>query len=72
MWFGKLEVTELKMLRFFLFGVTMKDMIRNEYIRGPFQVECFGDKLTNNVKLVAEQRCAVIFTYVTYLCIWAY
>ena len=39
-----LEVAELKMLRFAL-GVTRKDKIRNEHIRGTGKVKRLGDKL---------------------------
>ena len=40
---AEMEVAELKMLRFSL-GVTRKDKIRNEYIRGTAQVGKFGEK----------------------------
>ena len=40
----ELEVAEMKMLRFSL-GVTRKDRIRNEYIRGTAHVRGFGDKV---------------------------
>ena len=40
---AKMEVAELKMLRFSL-GVTRMDKIRNEYIRGTSQVGRFGEK----------------------------
>ena len=40
---AELEVAELKMLRFAL-GVTRKDKIRNDYIRGTAHVRRFGDK----------------------------
>ena len=40
----ELEVAEMKMLRFSL-GVTRKDRIRNEYIRGTVHVRGFGDKV---------------------------
>ena len=38
-----LEVAEMKMLRFAM-GVTRKDKIRNEYIRGTVKVERLGMK----------------------------
>ncbi|KAI5628469.1 receptor tyrosine-protein kinase erbB-3 precursor [Silurus asotus] len=41
---AKLEVAELKMLRFSL-GVTTMNKIRNEFIRGTAHVRCFGDKV---------------------------
>lgn len=37
-----LDVAELKML-IFLLGVTTRDRIRNEYVRGIDQAERFGD-----------------------------
>ena len=37
----EMEVAEMKMLRFSM-GVTRKDKIRNEYIRGTVKVEWFG------------------------------
>ncbi|XP_065658443.1 uncharacterized protein LOC136082953 [Hydra vulgaris] len=40
----EMEVSEMKMLRF-SFGVTKKDRIRNEFIRGSAHVACFGDKV---------------------------
>lgn len=40
---AKLEVEELKILRFSL-GVTKMDKIRNECIRGTVQLEQFGDR----------------------------
>ena len=40
---GKMEVAELKMVRWAL-GVTRKDKIRNEYVRGTAKL---GDKLRN-------------------------
>ena len=39
-----MEVAEMKMLRFAM-GVTRKDMIRNEYIRGTVKVERLGMKM---------------------------
>ncbi|XP_077407522.1 uncharacterized protein LOC144038707 [Vanacampus margaritifer] len=41
---AELEVAEMKMLRFSL-GVTRKDRIKNEYIRGTAHVKGFGDKV---------------------------
>ena len=41
---AELEVAEIKMLRFSL-GVTRKDRIRNEHIRGTAHVGRFGDKV---------------------------
>ncbi|XP_065671877.1 uncharacterized protein LOC136089732 [Hydra vulgaris] len=41
---SEMEVSEMKMLRF-SFGVTKKDRIRNEFIRGSAHVACFGDKV---------------------------
>lgn len=46
---AKLEVEELKILRFSL-GVTKMDKIRNECIRGTVQLEQFGD--TGKVEIV--------------------
>ena len=43
---GKMEVTELKMVRWAL-GVTRKDKIRNEYVRGTAKIAKLGDKLWN-------------------------
>ena len=40
----KMEVTELKMVRWAL-GVTRKDKIKNEYVRGTAKIEKLGDKL---------------------------
>ena len=50
---AEMEVAELKMLRFSL-GVTRKDKIRNEYIRGTAQVRRFGEKTRE-----ARLRCMV-------------
>ena len=41
---GKMEVAELKMVRWAL-GVTRKDKIRNEYVRGTAKITKVGDKL---------------------------
>ena len=41
---GKMEVTELKMVRWAL-RVTRKDKIRNEYVRGTAKIAKLGDKL---------------------------
>ena len=43
---GKMEVAELKMLRWALW-VTRKDKIRNEYLRGTAKIAKLGDKLRN-------------------------
>ena len=40
----EMEVAEMKMLRFVM-GVTRKDKIRNEYIRGTVKVEQLGMKM---------------------------
>ena len=42
----KMEVAELKMVRWAL-GVTRKDKIRNEYLRGTAKIARLGDKLRN-------------------------
>ena len=41
---GKMEVADLKMVRWAL-GVTRKDKIRNEYLRGTAKIAKLGDKL---------------------------
>ena len=43
---GKMEVTELKMVRWVL-GVTRKDKIRNKYMRGTAKIAKLRDKLRN-------------------------
>ena len=43
---GKMEVAELKMVRWAL-GVTRKDKIRNDYVRGTTKIAKLGDKLRN-------------------------
>ena len=43
---GKMEVAELKMVRWAL-GVTRKNKIRNEYVRGTAKIAKLGDKLWN-------------------------
>ena len=43
---GKMEFAELKMMRWAL-GVTRKDKIRNEYVRGTAKIAKLGDKLRN-------------------------
>ena len=43
---GKMEVADLKMVRLAL-GVTRKDKIRNEYLRGTAKIAKLGDKLRN-------------------------
>ena len=43
---AKMEVAELKMVRWAL-GVTIKDQIRNEYVRGIAKIAKLGDKLRN-------------------------
>ena len=43
---GKMEVAELKMVRWAV-GVTRKDKIRNEYVRGTAKIAKLGDKLCN-------------------------
>ena len=42
----KMEVAELKIVRWAL-GVTRKDKIRNEYVRGTAKIAKLGDKLRN-------------------------
>ena len=41
---GKMEVAELKMVRWAL-GVTRKDKIKNEYVRGTAKIAKLGEKL---------------------------
>ena len=43
---GKMEVAELKIVRWAL-GVTTKDKMRNEYMRGTVKIAKLGDKLWN-------------------------
>ena len=43
---GKMEVAELKMVRWAL-GVTRKNKIRNEYVKGIAKIAKIGDKLRN-------------------------
>ena len=43
---GKMEVAELKMVRWAL-GVTRKDKVRNESVRGTAKIANLGDKLRN-------------------------
>ena len=43
---GKIQVAELKIVRWAL-GVTRKDKIRNEYVRGTAKIAKLGDKLWN-------------------------
>ena len=43
---GKMEIAELKMVRWAL-GVTRKDKIRNEYVRGTSKIAKLGEKLQN-------------------------
>ena len=43
---GKMEVAELQMVRWAL-GVTRKDKIRKEYVRGTAKIAKLGDKLRN-------------------------
>ena len=43
---GKMEVSEFKMVKWAL-GVTRKDKIRNEYVRGTAKIEKLGEKLRN-------------------------
>ena len=43
---GKMEVADLKMVRWAL-GVTKKNKIRNEYVRGTAKIAKLGDKLRN-------------------------
>ena len=43
---GKMEVAELKLVRWAL-GVTIKDKIRSEYVRGTAKIAKLGDKLRN-------------------------
>lgn len=50
----------------------LSDLFLNHFVH-IMKTERNSLTVTNNVKLVAEQkRCAVIFTYITYLCIWGY
>ena len=46
-----MEVAELKMVRWAL-GVTRKDKIRNEYVRGTAKIAKLGDKLEYKTTLV--------------------
>ena len=41
---GKMEVAELKIMRWAL-GVTRKDKIRNEYVKGTAKIAKLGDKI---------------------------
>ena len=41
---GKMKVAELKMVKWAL-GVTRKDKIKNEYVRGTAKIAKLGDKL---------------------------
>ena len=50
-----MEVTELKMVRWAL-GVTRKDKIGNEYVRGTAKIAKLGDKLTTSRVRVAAQN----------------
>ena len=43
---GKMEVAELKMVRWAL-GVTRKDKVRNDYVRGTAKIAKLEDKLRN-------------------------
>ena len=43
---GKMEIAELKMVKWAL-GVTRKDKIRNEYVRGTAKIAKLGEKLRN-------------------------
>ena len=43
---GKMEIAELKMVRWAL-GLTRKDKIRNEYVRGTAKIAKLGEKLRN-------------------------
>ena len=43
---GKMKVAELKMVRWAL-GVTRKDKIRNEYVKGTTKIAKLGNKLRN-------------------------
>ena len=47
----EIEVAEMKMLRFAM-GVTKKDKIRNEYIRGTIKVERLGMKMREGIEVV--------------------
>ena len=48
---GKMEVAELKMVRWAL-GVTRKDKIRNEYVRGTAKIAKLGEKSECEATLV--------------------
>ena len=49
---GKMEVAELKMVRWAL-GVTRKDKIKNDYVSGTAKIAKLGDKLFGHkVRLV--------------------
>ena len=48
---GEMEVAEMKLLRFAM-GVTRKDKIRNEYIRGTVKVERLGMKMRGQAEVV--------------------
>ena len=54
---GKMEVAELKMVRWAL-GVTRKNKIRNEYVRGTAKIAKLGDKLRN-----AERQTMLVWTH---------
>ena len=52
---GEMEVAELKMVRWTL-GVTKKDKIRNEYVRGTAKIAKLGDKLRGRKVTLVQTR----------------
>ena len=51
----EMELAEMKMLRFAM-GVTRKDKIRNEYIRGTVEVEQLGMKMREGFPASQEDK----------------